>query len=365
MREPSAPQVPPLLLGAALVAGAALAGRLLSAGVGQLLGYATSPLSPVVPSIVFGMAVATLRAAAADAAMPATTFFSGPVLRLGIVLLGLNLSLATASEVALAALPVVVVCVATALVLVTAAGRLLGLERRLAALIAVGTGICGITAIAATAPLIRAREAEIGYAVACITLFGMTALLVHPLLAHVLFAGDPVAAGIFLGAAIHDTSQVAGAALAYAGAYDSPEALEAATVTKLMRNLFMAAVIPLAAFALRREAIAAGGAPSAARPPLVPAFVVLFVAACAVRSVAELTPGRPLGVFTASAWRAFLDLAATASEWALLLAMAALGLRVRFRAFAELGARPWLLALFAAVAVGAVAVGGLHWLRTA
>jgi uncharacterized membrane protein YadS len=117
-------------------------------------------------------------------------------------------------------------------------------DRVFAALIAVSTSICGITAIVAAAPVIRAREVEVSYAVACIALFGLIAMFTYPLLAHTLFSTRPQLAGIFLGTAVHDTSQVVGAALMYQNQYSAPGSLEAATVTKLVRNLLMAVVIP-------------------------------------------------------------------------------------------------------------------------
>src|SRR5439155_5034949 len=113
------------------------------------------------------------------------------VLRLGIVLLGLRLSLARVGEIGQVALPVVVGCIAVALVTVTWINRALGLPRRLGSLIAVGTSICGVSAIAATAPLIEAEEDEVSYAVACVTLFGLLALFTYPFVAHGLFRDDP------------------------------------------------------------------------------------------------------------------------------------------------------------------------------
>src|SRR5205823_10509226 len=177
----------------------------------------------------------------------------------GIVLLGLRLSLGAVGLYGLAALPVIVACIATAVVVVTWLGRALGLPRRLGALIAVGTSICGVSAIVATAAAIRAEDEEVSYAVACVTLFGLVALFCYPFFAHWAFAGDPQLAGVFLGTAIHDTAQVAGAGLIYQQQFDAPDALTAATVTKLVRNTCMAAVIPLMAVLYARSAGAGKG----------------------------------------------------------------------------------------------------------
>ena len=132
-----------------------------------------------------------------------------------------------------------------ALVSVGVLSKFLGLPRRLGGLIAVGTSICGVSAIVATAPAIKAEEDEVSYAVACVTLFGLVALFAYPSSPTRMFPAEPHLAGLFLGTAIHDTAQVAGAGLVYQEKFEAPDALEAATVAKLVRNLSMVAVIPL------------------------------------------------------------------------------------------------------------------------
>ena len=92
-------------------------------------------------------------------------------------------------------------------------GRWLKLPSRLATLIAVGTSICGVSAIVATGPAIEAEDEEVAYAVATITIFGILATFLYPYLAHALFGQNATAAGLFIGTSIHDTSQVTGAAL--------------------------------------------------------------------------------------------------------------------------------------------------------
>ena len=87
----------------------------------------------------------------------------------------------------------------------------MGLSKQLSRLIAVGTSICGCTAIVATAPLIKVNESEITPSIACITIFGLAAMFFYPLLAHYAFANQPKLAGLFLGTSIHETAQVAGA----------------------------------------------------------------------------------------------------------------------------------------------------------
>lgn len=277
------------------------------------------------------------------------------ILRVGIVLLGLRLSLAAAIGLGLHALPIVLICITAALVLVTLASRAMNMNRQLAALIAVGTSICGITAIVAAAPVIRAREAEVSYAVACIALFGLIAMLTYPLLAHSLFSTRPQIAGIFLGTAVHDTSQVIGAALMYQDQYSAAGALEAATVTKLVRNLLMAAVIPLIGFLYRDRSESQEKAPTGFQRLVVPGFVLGFIALCAVRSAGDFyqTAFSPMGRAT---WNSITGSAQTLSEYCLTIAMAAVGLQTRIGAFRQLGIEPLLLAMLTAAVVGGVSL---------
>src|SRR5690606_18912917 len=115
------------------------------------------------------------------------------VLPFGIVLLGIRLSLGEAGAIGLQSLPIIISTVTAALLIVTCLARWVGLSGRLGTLIAVGTSICGATAIVATAPAIGANDDEVSYAVACITLFGVVAMLVYPFAGHWTFSGDSFA----------------------------------------------------------------------------------------------------------------------------------------------------------------------------
>lgn len=347
------PKAPAPIPGLALAAALALAGTALARWVGtDLLGYARSPLSPVLVTVLLGVAIRN-GVGLAPAFEPGLRLCVKRILRVSVALLGIRLSLAAAGATGVAALPVVLATITAAIVVVTGLTRVFRLPRRLGTLIAVGTSICGITAIVATAPVIAADEDETSYAVGTIALFGMAALLVHPFLAHLLF-GDPHRAGIFLGTAIHDTSQVAGAGLAYAQQFGAPAALETATVTKLIRNLCMVAVIPLMGVVYRRGGEPAAGAGRRTRVlDMVPLFVIGFLAMTALRTIGDLGD-RAFGVLDPAAWTAFVGGAETASELGLLLAMAAVGLGTDLRRMRALGLRPLAMGLAAAATVGVV-----------
>jgi uncharacterized integral membrane protein (TIGR00698 family) len=329
----------------------------------HVLGYAKSPISGVPVAILLGLFVCN------TAGLPAA-FKTGlrlcatTLLRTAIILLGLRLSLGLAAGIGGHALPVVILCVGGALLVVPWVGERVGLPPRLAALIAVGTGICGVTAIVATAPAIRAEEDEVSYAVACVAIFGMAAMLVHPLIAHVIFAGDVRSAGIFLGTAIHDTSQVAGAGLTFASRYNAPDALDAATVTKLMRNLCLAGAIPFVAwrYARANRSGSTGNAKKTSWQTVFPLFVVGFIAMTLVRTIGDIG-ARPFGVLAPAQWKHGLAIAEEFSTVAITIVMAAVGLQTDFSRFRKLGLRPLMVGFAAATAVGALSVAMLFLLR--
>ncbi|MEN8254377.1 MAG: putative sulfate exporter family transporter [Verrucomicrobiota bacterium] len=340
------------LPGVALAGGLAWLGGRLAHWIGcGLMGFDKSPVSAIMIAILLGIALRN------TIGLPGSyekglRFCLKTLLRLGIVLLGIRLSLVAAGRIGLAVLPVVAICIASALLLAGGLNRLLGLSRRLITLIAVGTSICGATAIVATAPAIGADDDEVSYAVACITLFGLLAMFIYPFFSHWAFAADPKLAGLFLGTAIHETAQVAGAGLMYQQQYGACEALDTATVTKLVRNLFMAAVIPL--MAMRFHA-GAEGARAGRRKwnELVPLFVLGFVLMALVRTVGDIGESA-FGVLDKAAWHEAISMVKQTAKLFLTVAMAAVGLGTRIDRMFKLGWKPFAMGLSVSVAVGAV-----------
>ncbi|MDX1405053.1 MAG: putative sulfate exporter family transporter [Woeseiaceae bacterium] len=314
-----------------------------------ILGFERSPVSAIMMAIIIGMLLANVTRLPAGM-LPGLRLCTTTILRIGIMLLGIRLSLTGAGRFTLVALPFVIFAIAVGLTIVGLMGRSLGLSRRLSGLIAVGTSICGATAIVATAPLIEADESEVSYSIACITVFGLAAMFLYPLLAYALFSGQAELAGLFLGTSIHETAQVAGAGLMYEAQYNAPVALDIATVTKLTRNLCMIAVIPLVGilYTAEHRAVAAG---EINWLKMIPWFIVGFALMSAFRTVGDLGD-RAFGILDAGQWNGLVRFLRAAAENFLLVAMAAVGLTSTFAGIRKIGMRPFALGLFAALVVG-------------
>ena len=296
-------------------------------------------VSAVAVAIVLGVLIRNLWGLA-EACKPGVSFAVKRLLRVGIALLGAQLSLGQVLRTGATAVLVVAICIVLAILVVRFLSTRMGLSDRLGTLLGVGTSICGVSAIVATAPAIEAKQEETSMAVATITVFGLLAVVVYPLLGRALGLSD-VVFGTWAGTAVNDTSQVIAAGLIY-----SQTAGEVATVVKLTRNLFMAPVIVvLSSWYLRK------GQGSGVRSPkgislknVVPGFVLGFVAMAVLNS---------LGIFPPMA----LDLIRTASSWLIVVALAGVGLETNLASLKAIGFRPFYAGLCAASFMAAVSFG--------
>ena len=340
-----------ILPGLTLALVIALAGQYLSHFIGvTLMGLPKSPVSAIMMAIIIGILLRNLFKLP-DILQPGIRFGLVRVLRFGIVLLGIRLSIVQAGEIGVKALPVIIGTVTAALLIVTFLSRKLGLSQRLGTLLAVGTSICGATAIVATAPTIGAKDDEVAYSVACVTLFGVVAMLVYPFAAHAIFGGDAFMAGLFLGTSVHETAQVAGSGLVYQQYYGDAVALDVATVTKLVRNLCMLAIIPLMSILYHRNSEGGDGAPK--WWTMIPLFVVGFALMSLLRTVGDMGD-QAFGFIPQDQWKEIVGWIKEAAELCLAVAMAAVGLGTSIRGLVSIGMKPLAMGLVAALLVGGV-----------
>lgn len=264
---------------------------------------------------------------------PGLRFASRRVLRLGIILLGARLSLAEIARIGLPATGLIVITMAASFAIVMLVARVVRVDSRLAVLIAVGSAVCGNTAIVATAPVIGARAREVAYAVATITLFGTLAVFLYPVIGRALALPQP-SFGLWTGVAVHDTSQVIATGAAY-----GPQALDVATVVKLIRNALMAPLLLLIATVWAARSHEAIGPTRRGLRRAVPWFVLGFLALAALRTIGLIDPEEATA----------LDVVA---RTLILVALAAVGMSIHVGELRETSWRPLAVGFAVALVVG-------------
>ncbi|GEL47844.1 membrane protein [Cellulomonas hominis] len=305
-------------------------------------------LTAVVP-VLPGLLVAIVLGAAARSAGlvpvaldPGLAWAGRRLLRAGVVLLGLQLSLGDLLGLGLREVAVLLATVAATFAATLWLGPRLGVGRALTLLVATGFSICGAAAVAGMSPVADADEEDVATAVALVTVYGSVALVALPLVAGALGLSDRTA-GLWAGMSVHEVAQVVAAAGTVSAA-----ALTVAVVAKLARVLLLAPLVAGVGVARRRgrSAGAGGGRGTGRRAPLVPLFVAGFVAAVLVRS-AGLVPD------------AVLPAVKPVTTLALAAAMTALGTQIHVGRLVRTGGRPLALGAVATVVAAGVSLGGL------
>jgi len=303
-----------------------------------------SPISPIIIAIIVGSLVSNSVKIIHNFA-DGYTFSIKYLLKLGIIFLGIRLSISDILLYGSQGLIVIIPCIAISIFIVKSLRSYFNVSDNLSLLIAVGTSICGATAIVALAPAINAKKEEISYAIANITVFGLIAMFLYPLLGFIVFYDNSLAVGLFLGTSIHETAQVAGSGMIYAEQYANPSVLDIATVIKLVRNTMMVMVIPLLAYLARKDSnqnnkINIGS--------IFPYFIIGFLAFGMIRTIGdqfEYQIGSEL-------WNNFIHFIKYSAELLLIIAMSAVGYNTKLDKFKNLGLKPFYLGFIAAIAVG-------------
>lgn len=283
------------------------------AAVAQMAGAVVNPLAAAL-LLGLGLRFAGLVPAGAR---PGIRIGARQLMRLAVVLLGLRLTMGQVTGVGAAGIAGVVVLLVATLLVAWRLGRWLGVAPDLTLLIGAGTAICGASAIAAVNGAARARDEDVAYAVACVTLFGSLALIGYPLLAALLRL-SPWAYGFWTGASVHEVAQVAAAAF-----LQGDLAGVTGTVVKMVRVALLAPVMLGLAWMLRR-----GDAPPLWRSLW---FVGGFALLAGLNSLGVV----PEPVQTA---------AASTAGWLMTAALAGVGLEADLRDLGGRGLRPLLLA---------------------
>jgi uncharacterized integral membrane protein (TIGR00698 family) len=319
--------LPGLLLSGAL---ALVAIRLGTVGWLQMHGISALTVA-IVLGIVLGNTVYPQVAAQSGAGV---AFSKQTLLRAGVILYGLRLTLHDIGQVGVAGVLTDAVLVSSTFGIAVILGtRLFGLDRTTAMLIGAGSAICGAAAVMATEPLLRARSEQVTVAISTVVLFGTLAIFLYPALYalnlhwHWLPAGSR-AFGIYAGSTIHEVAQVFAA-----GRSISVETANIAVITKMVRVMMLAPfLIALSAWLARASSTKeiGGGKADAARKMTIPWFAVAFVAMILFNSLALLRPS-------------LVAAAIYVDTFLLAMAMGSLGLTTHLSAIRKAGAKPLLL----------------------
>lgn len=309
-----------------------LPGFALSLGL-AVIAYYLGKLVPIIGGPVFGillgLAISSFYALP-KVLKPGLQFSSKQVLQGAIILMGFGMSLSQVLQTGSESLAVMLSTLAVCLVGAWLLGRALGVSSNLTVLVGAGTGICGASAIAAVAPVVKAEEREVAYAISTVFAFNVVAVVLFPALGHLLGFSQK-AFGLWAGTAINDTSSVVAASFAYgadAGAY--------ATIVKMARaSMIIPITLGLAAFKTFTSEVKT----QVKWTKLVPWFIVYFLVASMIRS-AGLVPA--LGV----KWLP------EAGKFLIIVALAAVGLGSDIKSIARTGWRP-------------LALGALLWVLVA
>ena len=312
----------------------------------ELLNLEKSPISPIIIAIILGLLISNSVKNIHNYS-EGFAFSIKYLLKLGIIFLGIRLSISDILLYGSQGLLVIIPCIAISIFIVSNLRKYFQVSDNLSLLIAVGTSICGATAIVALAPAINAKKEEISYAIANITVFGLIAMFLYPLLGFIVFNDNSLAVGLFLGTSIHETAQVAGSGMIYAEQYENPSVLNIATVIKLVRNTMMVMVIPLLAYVARKNSKQNNKINIVS---IFPYFIIGFLVFGMIRTIGdqfEYQIGSEL-------WNNFIMYIKFSAELLLIIAMSAVGYNTKLDKFKNLGLKPFYLGFIAALSVGIV-----------
>lgn len=301
-----------------------------------LLGKAFPVIGSPVLGILFGMILAFWKRPAIFG--DGVQYTSKKLLQYSIILLGFDMNLFNIFKVGRQTLILMCFTLTAAFLTAFIAGKLLKVEGKTATLIGVGTAICGGSAIAATAPVIRADDEEVAHSISTIFLFNVIAAFLFPFLGHVIGMSDHNF-GLWAGTAVNDTSSVVAAGYTFSNA-----AGNLAVIVKLTRTLMIVPVtLVLALYTSKRTAAAqAGNSYHIVR--IFPWFVLGFVVASVINTFIPMP--HVVGGFLAQA-----------GKFVIVMAMASIGLNTNVIKLVKSGGRPILLGFICWVVLSLTSLG--------
>lgn len=299
---------------------------------------------PIIGGAVFAIIAGIIAAAALRprAGKPGIGFVSKKFLQWSIILLGFGMNIETVVRVGSGSLIVMAFTLSASFATAALFRKILKIPGKQAALIGIGTCICGSSAIAAAAPVIGADEHDVAQSISTIFLFNIAAVFLFPALGRLIGLSD-FGFGLWAGTAINDTSSVVAAASAWSEAAGTGDALEFAAIVKLTRTLLIIPVTVALSVYMGIQSRKGGTRGEFNLMKIFPWFVVGFLAAALTASFSGIDP-------------AILKQLEGAGKFMIVVAMAAIGLSTDFKRIAHSGWKPIALGLACWFAVSAVSL---------
>ena len=292
--------------------------------------------------ILFGFALRGAYSNGVTRFYPGVKFTSRTLLQLSIILLGFGMNLFLVFQIGTQSLFVMVFTMSTAFLTAFLVGKALKINGTTTTLIGVGTSICGASAIACTAPVIRANDVDAAHAISTIFLFNVIAVFIFPGLGHLINMSDR-GFGMWAGTAINDTSSVVAAAASWSAFVGNNVALTFATIVKLTRTLMIVPItFVLAVITSRRTKTCAEGS-NYNFFKVFPWFIIGFILAAIINTFVG---------FSANATNFLYDV----GKFMIIMAMAAIGLNTNLKTLISNGFKPIFLGLCCWFAVAGVSL---------
>ena len=223
----------------------------ISEPLAQFIGITVMPVSLI--CLITGIIIGNLISLPSSW-IRGTNFIKQNILQIAIVFLGLKISFSQVSKVGLSSLAVIIIVFLIVFILLVILQSIFLKNRGLINLIGIGTAICGITAIMSSSSVLKSKEQDVAIAVLIVVLWGSIGVFTYPFFVEWFFSSE-ISKGLFLGVGIHDTSQVLAASLIHFDINGNSIVLETATLTKLIRNLFLALLIPYLAIKVQSKTL--------------------------------------------------------------------------------------------------------------
>ena len=211
----------------------------ISEPLAQIIGLSGIPVS--ILYLIIGIIIGNLLSLPSSW-MHGTNYIKKNILQIAIVFLGFKISLIQLLKVGLSSLALIISVFLLVIIMGLILQRIFFKEKELITLIGIGTAICGVTAIMASSSVLKSKKQDVAISVLIVVLWGSIGVFTYPFFVEWFFSSE-ISKGLFLGVGIHDTSQVLAASIIHFDIYGNSIVLETATLTKLIRNLFLALLI--------------------------------------------------------------------------------------------------------------------------